>query len=151
MHSATKETPNSRLQHMHPEHPRVCPDPLLLDLAFLVKEERSVSATGTISVQGGDYEVDAALARRRVIIRFDPYDLTRIHIEHDGKDFGLALSVDLSRGQKAENVPPAPPAEERTPFHELMQQHDEQVCRRAAGHLHFTRGSQDGQPVEVRK
>ena len=150
VHSATKETPNARLQHTHPEHPRVFPEPLKLDRAFLLKEERSVSATGTISVQGQDYEGDAALARRRITIRFDPYDLTRIHIEHEGKDFGLALPLDLTRGQ--ETAPAVvPQAEERTPFHELMQRHDEQQRNLAAGRLRFTQGSHEGAPVATRK
>ncbi len=151
IHSATKETPNARLQHTHPQHPRVFPDPLKLDRAFLIKEERSVSATGTISVQGTDYEVDAALARRRITIRFDPYDLTRIHVEHEGKDFGLALPLDLTRGHAAVTAPAAPQADERTPFHELMQQHDEQVRSLAAGRLSFTQDSREGLPVAAQE
>ena len=148
VHSATKETPNARLGHTHPEHPRVFPDPMRLERAFLIKEERSVSATGTISVQGRDYEVDGALARRRITIRFDPYDLTRIHVEHEGKDFGLALSLDLSRGHTAAAATAAPQAESRTPFHELMQRHDEQRRDLAAGHLSFSQSSEHGSTRE---
>ena len=122
-----------------------------LDRAFLIKEERSVSTTGTISVQGEDYEVDAALARRKITIRFDPYDLTRIHVEHEGKDFGLALPLVLKRGQLVEPAAATPQAEERTPFHELMQQHDEQQRNLAAGRLRFTKGSHEGAPVAPRE
>ena len=153
LHSATREAPNARLGHTHPEHPRVFADPLKLERAFLVKEDRSVSATGTISVQGEDYEVDAALAKRRITIRFDPYDLTHIHVEHEGKDFGLALPLVLTHGQEQRTVPAAAQAEERTPFHELMQRHDEQQRNLAAGRMRFTQasqGSQDELPVAAR-
>ncbi len=149
IHSATKEAPNARLQHVHPDHPRIYADPLKLERAFLVKEERSVSATGTISVQGVDYEVDAALARRRITIRFDPYDLTRIHVEHEGKDFGLALPLDPTQGAETTTASAAAPqAQERTPFHELMQRHDEQQLNLAAGHMRFTQGAQGSQDGE---
>ena len=147
VHSATKETPNARLQHVHPDHPRLFADPLKLERAFLVKEERIVSAAGTISVQGVDYEVDAALARRKITVRFDPYDLTRIHVEHEGKDFGIALPLDLTRGQEEKPAPATAQAEERTPFHELMQRHDEQQRNCAAGRLRFTEASQSGTPT----
>ena len=151
VHSATKETPNARLQHMHPEHPRAFPDPLRLERAFLVKEERTVSAMGTISLQGEDFEVDSALARRRVTIRFDPYDLARIHVEHEGREFGLATPVDLTRGRSHMPSQPdgasAPAPLPLTPFHELMQQHDEAVRQTAAGRMRFTRRGEPDEPA----
>ena len=97
--------------------------------------------------------MDAALAKRRITIRFDPYDLTHIHVEHEGKDFGLALPLVLTHGQEQRTVPAAAQAEERTPFHELMQRHDEQQRNLAAGRMRFTQasqGSQDELPVAAR-
>lgn len=151
VHSATKETPNRRLQHLHPDHPPVFADPLILERAFLCKEQRVVTTTGTISVHGDEYEVDSALARRKITVRFDPYDLARIHVEHDGRDYGIATPVDLRRETDRHPVPTPEPPLPRTPFHELMEQHDEQVRQQAAGRLRFIEGVEHGLPAATQE
>lgn len=75
VHSSTHETPDARLAHVHPEHPIVWVDPLLLADAFLWLETRTVTAVGTVSIEGRDFEVAPELARRRITVRYDPYDL----------------------------------------------------------------------------
>jgi putative transposase len=56
------------------------PTPALLREAFLWGQERTVTKTATVSLHGNRYEVDAALAGRKVELIFDPFDLTRIEV-----------------------------------------------------------------------
>lgn len=142
VHSSTKETPEARLRAVHPDHPLVWVDPQVLADAFLWTETRVVTAVGTISIEGHDFEVAPELARRKVTVRFDPYDLSRVLIEHDGKTYGTAQALDAlpahSRRVRAPEAPTAPaPAAERTPFHEMLQSHDEQQRSRKAGRMSF--------------
>lgn len=142
VHSSTKETPEARIGAVHPDHPRVQVDPQVLADAFLWTETRTVTAVGTISIEGHDYEVASELARRKVTVRFDPYDLSRILIEHEGKSWGLAQALGAlpahSRRVRAPETPTAPaPAAERTPFHEMLQAHDDQQRFQKAGRMSF--------------
>ena len=61
VHSATHERPEDRLAHTDPLHPIQLVDPDRLTHAFLWHETRKVTAAATISVEGNDFEVDAAL------------------------------------------------------------------------------------------
>ncbi len=142
VHSATKETPEARLGHVHPDHPLVWVQAQALADAFLWTETRVVSAVGTISLEGHTFEVDPELARRKVTVLFDPYDLGRVLIEHEGKSYGTARSLDAlpphSRHVRAPETPPAPaPQTERTPFHEMLQNHDDRQRSRRAGRMSF--------------
>jgi len=53
--------------------------------AFLWEEQRTVDKTGCISFKGMSYDVGVALARRRVDVRFDPFDISLVEIWHEGK------------------------------------------------------------------
>jgi putative transposase len=59
--------------------------------AFLWAAQRTVSTTALVSLQGNTYQVDPALAGRRVELVFDPFDLTRIEVRHAGVAVGAAL------------------------------------------------------------
>lgn len=54
------------------------------DLAevFLWEEERVVRKTGTVSLSGNHYAAPSHLIGERVVVRFDPFDLTRVKIAH---------------------------------------------------------------------
>ena len=146
VHSSTKETPDARLSHVHPDHPLVWVDPQALADAFLWTETRTVTAVGTISIEGLDFEVAPELARRKVTVRFDPYDLSRVLIEYEGESFGCATALGPlpahSRHVRAPE-PPAAPAE-RTPLHELVQRNDEEQRFRQAGRMSFIPGETAG-------
>jgi transposase InsO family protein len=58
--------------------PEVCYD------AFLHEETRVVDKTGCFSLQGIVYEAGAAFARKKVDVRFDPFDLSVIEVWHGG-------------------------------------------------------------------
>jgi len=70
-------------------------------------------------------------------------------IEHDGTSYGTATPLGPlpahSRHVRAPE-PPAVPAPERTPFHELLEHHDEQQRFRQAGRMRFLPPPEPGTP-----
>ena len=143
VHSSTKETPDARLAHVHPDHPIVWVDPETLADAFLWPETRTVTAVGTVSIEGHSFEVAPELARRKVTVRFDPYDLTRVLVEHDGKSYGRATPLGVLPAHSRHVRPPEPaaapaPPQERTAFHDLLERHDQEARFRQAGRMRFT-------------
>lgn len=160
VHSATHERPEDRLAHTDPLHPIQLVDPDRLTRAFLWHETRKVTAAATISVEGNDFEVDTALARKTIDIRYDPYDLATIFVEWQGQSFGTASALDLHREQ-SRHVPhrPAdggdptaadPNVAPRTPFLTMLQQQSEKAHQAALGTMRFqaTRSSHEShEPV----
>lgn len=94
VHSETEQAPIDRLLAAGP--PRL-PDPALLREAFLWAETRQVTKTATVSLLGNLYEVDAALAGRRVDLIFDPFDLTAIEVRYQDRPVGTAVPVQVTR------------------------------------------------------
>ena len=58
--------------------------------AFRWSVTRRVTRTATVPLEGNSYAVDPALTGRRVELRYDPEDLTRIEVFLDGKPAGAA-------------------------------------------------------------
>jgi hypothetical protein len=52
--------------------------------AFLWREKRDVSSLGAVKIYSNLYEVDESLLGKTVEIRFNPYDLRRILVYHEG-------------------------------------------------------------------
>jgi putative transposase len=93
-HSETGQPPLSRWEAGGP-----FPVPADADLAeaFRWSEWRTVSKTATVSMHGNRYQVDPALARRRVELVFDPFDLTVLAVRLGGKDAGTATPHHITR------------------------------------------------------
>jgi transposase InsO family protein len=53
--------------------------------AFLWEEQRTVDKSGCIKLAGVVFDVGIALVRRRVDVRYDPFDISVIEVWHDGK------------------------------------------------------------------
>lgn len=53
--------------------------------AFLWEESRTVDKTGCIKLAGIIFDVGTALIRKRVDVRYDPFDISIIEVWHDGK------------------------------------------------------------------
>jgi putative transposase len=51
---------------------------------------RKVTRTATVPLEGNAYGVDPALVGRRVELRYDPEDLSRIDVYLDGRPAGVA-------------------------------------------------------------
>lgn len=83
--------------------------------AFLWSEQRTVTKTATVSLHSNTYEVDPALAGRRVELVFDPFDLTRIEVRWAGRPMGGAVPHKIGRhahpaARPEPGVEPPPPA-----------------------------------------
>lgn len=82
LHSQIETTPAARWEQgaagvRYPEPAR------LVDL-FLWEEERLVDKAGCIQLSGNAYPVAEHLVGRKVLVRFDPFDLSRIRLYENG-------------------------------------------------------------------
>nr|WP_245630292.1 DDE-type integrase/transposase/recombinase [Alicyclobacillus acidiphilus] len=64
---------------------------------FLWEEERTADKAACVSLMGNTYEVDADLARQKVTLRYDPFDLSVIQVWFEDKRWSDAKPVDLTR------------------------------------------------------
>jgi len=62
---------------------------------FLWREERTVSKYGVVSIQGNQYEVAGELAKTRVEVRFNPFDLAEVSIFVKGTFVQRARPISL--------------------------------------------------------
>jgi putative transposase len=85
----------------------------LLREAFRWSVMRRVTSTASVSLTGNRYAVDEALIGRRVELRFDPEDLTKLDVYWEGHPAGTAIPFILGRHvhrQVPQALPPTPPA-----------------------------------------
>ena len=105
-HAETGQAPVERfLAHADPR----AVEPSLLREAFRWAVVRRVTRTASVSLAGTRYRVDPALVDRRVELRFDPEDLTRLDVFWEGRPVGEAVPFVVGRHVQRQ-VPPAPPA-----------------------------------------
>ena len=88
VHAETGQAPIERFAAGGP-HRQASPD--LIREAFRWSVTRRVTRTATVPLEGNAYAVDPALTGRRVELRYDPEDLTRIEVYLDGKPAGAAV------------------------------------------------------------
>ena len=110
-HSQTQAAPLQRWQAGITE-PLPRPSPAQLREAFRWSQLRTVTKTATVSLHGNTYQVDASLTGRQVELVFDPFDLDRIEVRHDGRSVGAALPFTIKRHSHPRARPenPAEPA-----------------------------------------
>ena len=94
VHSETKESPIDRFLRTGP-HRQVDPDQLRDAFRWLVT--RKVTRTATVPLEGNSYGVDPALVGRRVELRYDPENLSRIDVYLEGKPAGVATPFVIGR------------------------------------------------------
>jgi putative transposase len=87
-HAETGQAPIERFEAGGP--PRQA-GPALLREAFRWSVTRKVTRTATVPLEGNSYAVDPALTGRRVELRYDPEDLTRLDVFLDGRPAGQAV------------------------------------------------------------
>ena len=102
-HAETGQAPISRFEAGGP--PRQA-DPGLLREAFRWSVTRKVTRTASVPLEGNAYAVDPALTGRRVELRYDPEDLTRIDVYLDGRPAGTATAF-ITRRHVHRAVPQA--------------------------------------------
>ena len=107
VHAETGQTPIARFTSHGPLH---AVDPSLLREAFRWSVLRRVTSTASVSLAGNRYSVDAALVGRRVELRFDPEDLTRLDVYWEGHPAGQAMPFILGRHVHHQVPQAQPPA-----------------------------------------
>ena len=78
-------------------HGPVMPAAGALTEAFLWSAQRVVTKTATVSLHGNTYQVEAALAGRKVEMVFSPFNLEHIEIRYQDKSYGKALPHNITR------------------------------------------------------
>lgn len=110
IHAETGQAPIERF--LAAGAPRAA-DPQKLAEAFRWSVMRVVTRTATVSLQGNRYQVDPHLVGRRVELRFDPEDLSRLDVYVAGRPAGTATPFVIGRHvhpqvPQAKVEPPAP-------------------------------------------
>ena len=105
IHAETRQSPIERYEADGP-HPGVGEDKL--HEAFLWSVTRKVTRVATVPLEGNAYAVDPALVSRRVELRYDPTDLTRIDVFYDGRPAGVATPF-VTKRHTHRAVPQAKP------------------------------------------
>jgi putative transposase len=144
-HSETGQTPWQRWSSV--EAPAL-PTPAQLREAFLWSEWRTVTKTATVGLHGNKYEVDAALAGRKVELVFDPFDLTRIQVRWHGRSMGHAVPHAIGRHvhhkARADDPTPAAPTPTGIDYLRLVeQQHTAELAER----VQYSQFHNDDKPV----
>ena len=106
IHSETGAAPLARWQAGGPFG---LPTPDALAEAFLWEEQRTVTKTALVSLQGNTYQVDPLLVGRRVELVFDPFDLTTIAVRVRGVPAGTAIPHRIGRHAHLKARPETPP------------------------------------------
>jgi putative transposase len=150
-HSETRQRPLARWEAGGPFP--LPPGPALAE-AFRWSEWRTVSKTATVSMHGNRYQVDPALAGRRVELAFDPFDLTILAVRCDGKDAGAATPHHITRHAHPKARPEEPGTGDDAPratgidyLSLLGEQHDRQAARPVNYAALITPAPQDGTPA----
>ena len=89
MHSETGQAPLERFRQDPAPATRPA-DPERLRQAFLHRAQREVRKTATVSFKGNRYTVPAYLRRKRIELRYDPFDLARLEVWYNGAFLDLA-------------------------------------------------------------
>jgi putative transposase len=106
IHSETGQAPLARWSAAGPFP---IPSTDALAEAFLWEEQRTVTKTALVSLQGNTYQVDPILVGRRVELVFDPFDLTRIQVRLRGAPAGTAIPHRIGRHAHLKARPETPP------------------------------------------
>ena len=138
MHAETGQAPIERFAAGGP-HRQASPD--LIREAFRWSVTRRVTCTATVPLEGNTYAVDPALVGRRVELRYDPEDLTRIEVYLDGKPAGAAVPF-VTRRHVHRAVPQAArpdPDPTGVDYLGLVAAHDEEARHWREDRLHPAR------------
>jgi putative transposase len=110
VHSETGQTPLARWNDgwQTAGHGPVMPAADALTEAFLWSQLRTVTKTATVSLHGNTYQVEAALAGRKVELVFSPFNLEKIEVRHGGRSYGPAVPHVITRHAHPKARPETP-------------------------------------------
>jgi hypothetical protein len=72
--------------------------------AFLHEEERTVDKTGCLSLNGKLLDAGPEWRRKKVIVRFDPFNLDEVQLWHEGKQKKLILPAQIGEHNATQKV-----------------------------------------------
>ena len=94
-HGTTGVSPKVRLEGSQRKPTRIAAEKLT-DV-FLWEEERTVDKAGCVGIEGNQYEVHLDLVKRRIRLRYDPFDLSVIQVWYQAERYEDATPIDLTR------------------------------------------------------
>lgn len=137
VHSETGQTPLARWNEGFDRigHGPIMATAQALTEAFLWSEYRTVTKTATVSLHGNTYQVEAALAGRKVELVFSPFNLQVIEVRHGDRSYDHAVPFRITRHAhpkaRPETPQPAPapaPATGIAYLHLVADAHHQQVA-----------------------
>jgi len=122
--------------------------PLRLREIFLWREERTVDNYGSFSLQGNRYQADPSLVGKKILVRYDPFDLSEVYLYRPDADDGggqllmKAPAASLNRHHH-KNVRPAkpeptPPPSLSTSYLDLLKREYDEHQREDLHGIHYT-------------
>lgn len=141
VHRETEQTPLERYQQGLDTVRSA--DPEILRKAFLWRETRKVRKDGCIELQGNRYQVGPHLVGRKLELRFDPFDLSRMEVFLEGISQGQAIVLLQGREKHiaVEHLAtqPLPPPKPKSSLDYLaaLRSEYQTLQQKQAGPLHF--------------
>jgi putative transposase len=110
VHSETGQTPLARWNDGFDRlgHGPIMASAQALTEAFLWSAQRTVTKTATVSLHGNTYQVEAALAGRKVELVFSPFNLEVIEVRHGDRSYGHAVPFRITRHAHPKARPETP-------------------------------------------
>jgi len=140
MHSETGQAPLERFRQDPAPATRPA-DPEELRQAFLHRVERKVTKAATVSFKGNRYAVPAYLRGKRVELRYDPFDLTRLEVWYNDAFLELAQPeeiVTISHPDVELDPVPKPPPDSGLDYLALLRMERERLIQEQLDTIHFT-------------
>jgi putative transposase len=136
-HGSLKKTPKERFEEGQTPLRKL--DPLRVRQSFLWQEKRRVDKTGCFTLDGNTYEVSAALVRRQITVRYDPYDLSVIQVFYGGEAYPDAEPLDLRKPRHRDlgQVSRTPTITTNLNFLELAKRQYDEELRKRLGAMRF--------------
>lgn len=133
IHSETGQTPLERFLQGPGEIRRA--DPVRISQVFLWRETRRVDKTACFSFNGRVFEVDPALARKRVEIHYDPQCWPPIQVWYQGKRYTDARPLELEKKPAPAKLPE--PSSPGPSYLKLLKEEYEELIRARAERIAF--------------
>ena len=152
VHRETGQTPLERCQQELQNVRTAAPD--TLRKAVLWREFRKGRKDGCIELQGNRYAVDAHLAGRKLELRFDPFDLSRLEVFLEGLSLGNAAVIQQGRqkhiavAQLTSQPSSAPKPHTSLDYLAALRTEYQTLLRQEAGPLQFARLSPSVPPPQ---
>lgn len=110
--------------------------PEAITAAFLHSAKRKVDHTGCISFRGCLYSVGAKYANKKVSLRYDPSDLSRIDVLYDGEHVAETKPIEIAVEDSSHEPEHAPEAE-KVSFDELLARQQQVSSKRRLEAISF--------------